>query len=45
MVLSPTAPNKADAPDPAMTHLFRVWSHRRRVGDLRRSAKALAHEP
>jgi hypothetical protein len=32
-------PNKADAPNPAMTLLFQMGRHGRRVGDLRRYAK------
>jgi hypothetical protein len=34
--------NKADAPNPAMTPLFQSACHRRRVGDLRRSAVKIA---
>jgi len=36
--MSNQKPNKADAPNPAMTSLFQSGRHRRRVGDLRRSA-------
>jgi len=35
---STTTPNKADAQNPAMTSLFQIGRHRRRVCDLRRSA-------
>jgi hypothetical protein len=30
------SPNKSDSPNPAMTSLFQIERHRRRVGDLRR---------
>jgi len=34
-------PNKADAPNPAMTSLFQSGHYRRRVGDLRRSTASV----